>query len=235
MSVKVLYVSGNIGLGHVTRDLAIAAAFRARDPEVEISWLASEPALKVLRRAGERLHPLTSGYRSDTAVADRLSGSGRLNLLAYAFGASRAWLSHALAVRRLLAREGFDLVVGDETYDLLVAQMLHLLTVPAPFVMLYDFLGLDPMTNHRTERLGIYFWNLVWSLDRRVLTTPPNRGVFIGEAEDIPDGRFGRCCHTAESTPAGTTSSLGTSCRSTPRHSRTGTDCAPNWATAQHH
>ena len=191
MSVKVLYISGNIGLGHVTRDLAIAAALRARNPEVEISWLASEPALTVLRQAGEHLHPLSSHYRSDTAVADRLSGSGQLNLIAYAFGAGRGWLSHALAVRRLLAREGVDVVVGDETYDLLVAQMLHLLTVPAPFVMLYDFLGLDSMSSQWTERLGVYFWNLVWSRDRRVLTASANRGVFIGEAEDIPDSRFG--------------------------------------------
>ena len=191
MPMKVLYVSGNIGLGHVTRDLAIAAALRARNPEVEITWLASEPALTVLRRAGEHLHPLTIDYRSDTAVADRLIGGGQLNLLDYAFGASRGWLSHALVARRLLAREAYDVVVGDETYDLVVAQLVHLLNVPAPFVMLYDFLGLDPMTTRWTERLGVYFWNLVWSLDRRVVTTPPNRAVFIGEAEDIPDTRFG--------------------------------------------
>ena len=191
MSLKVLYVSGNIGLGHVTRDLAIARALRAREPDVEIAWLAAEPALTVLREAGEDLHPLTDHYRSDTAVANRLSGGGQLNLLAYAFGAIRAWLSHAWAVRRLLAREKFDVVLGDETYDLLVAQILRLRTVPAPFVMMYDFLGLDAMTNRRTERLGVYFWNLVWSLDQRVLTTPPNRGVFIGELEDIPDIRFG--------------------------------------------
>lgn len=72
-----------------------------------------------------------------------------------------------------------------------MAQIFRLLTVPAPFVMMYDFLGLDAMTNRRTERLGVYFWNLVWSLDRRLLTTPPNRGVIIGEADDIPDIRFG--------------------------------------------
>lgn len=191
MSVKVLYVSGNIGLGHVTRDLAIAAALRAREPDVQISWLAAEPALTVLREAGEELHPLTSHYESDSAVADRLSGGGQLNLLAYAFGASGAWLRHALAVRRLLATEQFDVVVGDEAYDLLVAQIFHVLTLRVPFVMMYDFVGLDAMTNRRTERLGVYFWNLVWSLDRRVLTEPPNRGVFIGEAEDIPASRFG--------------------------------------------
>lgn len=57
MSLKVLYVSGNIGLGHVTRDLAVADALRARNPDVRISWLAAEPALTVLREAGEDLHP----------------------------------------------------------------------------------------------------------------------------------------------------------------------------------
>lgn len=191
MSLRVLYVSGNIGLGHVTRDLAIADALRARHPAIEISWLASEPALTVLRDAGEHLHPVALEYRSDSAVADRVSRDGELNLLRYAFGASRAWLSHALAVRRLLAEEKFDVVVGDETYDLLIAQLAHLLRMPVPFVMMYDFLGLDAVTHRVGERLGVYLWNLVWSLDGHVVDRPSNRAVFIGEPADIPESRFG--------------------------------------------
>jgi hypothetical protein len=36
---RVLFVSGSIGLGHVTRDLAMVRALRALLP-VEVTWLA---------------------------------------------------------------------------------------------------------------------------------------------------------------------------------------------------
>ncbi len=191
VTVKILYVSGNIGLGHITRDLAVAEALRSRRPDVEICWLAAEPSASVLRAAGERLHPAAAGVLSETAAADRVTVGSHLNLLTYAFAASREWLANALLVRRLLRREPFDVVVGDETYELLVAQIVHLLTVPAPFVMIYDFLGLDAMTPRWSERLGTYFWNVIWSRDRTVLAKPENRGVFIGEVDDVPESRFG--------------------------------------------
>jgi predicted glycosyltransferase len=35
---KVLYVSGLVGLGHVMRDLAIAAELRRLNPDLEVSW-----------------------------------------------------------------------------------------------------------------------------------------------------------------------------------------------------
>ncbi len=184
-------MSGSIGLGHVTRDLAIARALRERQPEVEITWLAAEPASSVLRAAGEHLHPRAVAWESDTAVADKVTSGAELSLITYAFAAQRVWLRHALMARRLLARESFDVVVGDETYELMVAQIVHLLKVPGPFVMLYDLLGLDATTRGWRERLGVYFWNLIWSRDRNVLGARENRGVFIGEPEDITEARFG--------------------------------------------
>ena len=45
---SVLYISDSIGLGHATRDLAIARELRALNPEVEIMWLAGDPAKKLI-------------------------------------------------------------------------------------------------------------------------------------------------------------------------------------------
>ncbi len=191
MSAKVLYVSGSLGLGHVTRDLAIAGEMRRRRPDVEIWWLAGEPAASLLREAGEQLHPQASAYRSDTAVAESIAREGGLNLLAYAFRACPEWLANVRVVRSAIRDGSFDVVVGDETYEIMVAQEFHLFTVPVPFVMIYDFVGLDAMTGRLGERLGVYFWNLVWSADRPVFAKGNSRGVFIGEPEDIPDTRFG--------------------------------------------
>ena len=36
MGKHILYISGSLGLGHITRDLAIARAIRAEIPKAEI-------------------------------------------------------------------------------------------------------------------------------------------------------------------------------------------------------
>lgn len=189
--MKLLYVSGSLGLGHITRDLAITRALRHRKPDIDIWWLAGEPARSLLQQAGEQLHPQASAYRSDTLVAESVAREGRLNVPGYAFKAGREWLGNARIVRRVLRDGSFDVLVGDETYEIMVAQEFHLFTVPVPFVMLYDFVGLDAMTGRLTERLGVYFWNLVRSADRPIYAKGNSHGVFIGEPEDIPGTRFG--------------------------------------------
>ncbi len=55
--MRALFISGSIGLGHVGRDLAIAQELRRLRPDVEIDWLAGDPATRQLKLAGERLLP----------------------------------------------------------------------------------------------------------------------------------------------------------------------------------
>ena len=64
---NVLFVSGSIGLGHVTRDLAIAAALRARRPDIRLVWLAGHPAQQALRAAGEEPVPECRRDADETA------------------------------------------------------------------------------------------------------------------------------------------------------------------------
>ncbi len=104
MSCKVLYVSGSLGLGHVTRDLAIAAEMRRMCPEVDIVWIAGSPASEVLEAAGERLVPEQVKYRGETDLAEAVACDGRLSLT-FAFTADRAMLSpfHFACVDRSLS------------------------------------------------------------------------------------------------------------------------------------
>ena len=55
--INVLYISGSLGLGHITRDTAIANELRKLNPEIEIEWLAAHPATTLLMEAGEKLVP----------------------------------------------------------------------------------------------------------------------------------------------------------------------------------
>jgi hypothetical protein len=52
---RVLYITGSIGLGHVTRDLAVAREVRRLHPDIELRWLGSETFQPLLKQAGEEL------------------------------------------------------------------------------------------------------------------------------------------------------------------------------------
>jgi predicted glycosyltransferase len=188
---KILFVSGSLGLGHVLRDLAIARELRKTLGEIDIQWLAAEPASTILIQAGETLVPETDLLINDTAQAEKVAGEGKLNLLSYAFNALRAWLHNADVVKQILRNRKYDLMIGDETYEIGMALILKRLKLKIPFVMLYDFFGLDAMTNNPFEKIGMFIWNRIWSLDYTIFKQEKKVALFIGEQEDIPDTKLG--------------------------------------------
>lgn len=188
---RILFISGSLGLGHVSRDLAIANELRKSRADTDIRWLAAEPARSVIERAGERVVDEIDLYSNDSAQAEAAAKGTRLNLLKYAFKALLAWLHNADVVKQIIRRERYDLIIGDETYEIVVAMIIKRLKLNIPFLMLYDFLGLDAMSGNPLEKLGAFFWNRVWSLDHRVFGRGKNLALFVGELEDIPESRFG--------------------------------------------
>jgi UDP:flavonoid glycosyltransferase YjiC (YdhE family) len=192
MSCRILYVSGSLGLGHVTRDLAIAAEMRHMYPKVEIEWIAGSPASEVLAAAGERLVPEQMNYRGETDLAEAVARDGRLSLTAYVFRALAAWFHNARLIGTVASRGGFDVIVGNETYEIPVANFFGLRVLPPiPFVMMYDFWGMEVTSGNRLEQLGAWMLNLVWSQEWRVTARERNAAIFFGEIEDVPDRPFG--------------------------------------------
>ena len=68
--MKVLFISGSIGLGHVSRDVAIAKELRKIRKDIEIIWLAEPPANIVLEQEGEVLHPDWRKLSSSNDIAE---------------------------------------------------------------------------------------------------------------------------------------------------------------------
>lgn len=186
---KVLFISGSLGLGHIGRDLAIAGELRKRFEYLDIDWLAGPPADAVVREAGENVLPEARQLADENAVAEAASEGARLNLFRYLMDVRNGWSRNVEVVDRLTAHAGYDLVIGDETYDLAVAYKKEPERKHAPFVMIYDFIGADAVTWNPLERLGIYLLNRSWC--QRVDPRPVDLSLFIGEPEDVPDRPFG--------------------------------------------
>ena len=108
---------------------------------------------------------------------------------------SMKWLAvlpgNAQVILAAARREGFDLLIGDETYDMVSALMSSPEKNSSPFVVIYDFVGHRAMTCSLKERVE------GWAINRFWIDSIINKGgvidrlIFLGVPEDIPDERFG--------------------------------------------
>jgi predicted glycosyltransferase len=189
---KLLFFSGSVGLGHVTRDLVIAEALRRRIPEIEIHWLAAPPASQVIRDAGEPLVPEADLCTNASAAMEQIAGAAdQVNLIEYVTRVRAGWKANVDAFLEAMARERFDLVIGDETYEISMAVQSKPALKTAPYVMIYDFIGLDAMTRSLKERLVVWILNKKWSADYNARKPVHDLTLFVGQIEDVPDRPFG--------------------------------------------
>jgi pimeloyl-ACP methyl ester carboxylesterase/predicted glycosyltransferase len=186
---RALYVSSPIGLGHVHRDLAIAAQLRARCPDLEITWLAQPPSADVLQAAGEDMHPASEQLSSEIAHVDSFAGEHTLPVF-------RAWrdmdeilLANFMVFADVVQETLYDLWIGDEAWE--VDHYLHqnpeLKT--APYAFLTDFVGWLPMNHAEAPLVADHNAEMVEQVERH----PWIRDValFLGEPEDVVDRPFG--------------------------------------------
>jgi predicted glycosyltransferase len=189
---KVLYISGSLGLGHITRDIAIADQLRKLIPEVDIEWLAANPATITLMEAGEKIVPEVEQYANDNITAEKAAKGSSLNILKYLIKAKKDWNRNRQVFINLINSKRYDLVIGDETYEINLAMREHPELKKFPFVMIFDFCGLDAMTKNPLEHLGVYYWNHIWSRAYRLKQKPPyDLALFVGVPENVPDKSFG--------------------------------------------
>ncbi|MGE5810466.1 MAG: glycosyltransferase [Ignavibacteria bacterium] len=196
MTRKILFISGSFGLGHVFRDLEIAEELRRQIPDSRIIWLASEPAKSVLIRSGETLHPTINEWSAETDILESINKSStekgkvfHANPIRYLLKFRTAWSENVKLFNEIMKEESYDLVIGDETFELNLALRNRKIIKKPAFVMIIDFIGADVMSKSPIETLIAYRMNYQWAKYkvRGKLVTP----IFIGEEQDIPDKRFG--------------------------------------------
>jgi predicted glycosyltransferase len=199
----ILLISGSIGLGHVTRDLAIAAALRMRRPDLRLLWLAAEPALQVLHESGEELAPESERFVGETDLAETLAGPFSLSLTNPAallksprairgvIRTRRNLKRNADLFRRLTQSQRFDLIIADEAYDLMLAMARDPALKPAPLAMIFDFFGLDATSRNPLEWLSVQLTSWWWVRLVRQFPRLFDLTLMIGEEADVADKRFG--------------------------------------------
>jgi len=150
---NILYISGSLGLGHITRDLAIAKELRKQNPTLKISWLSAHPASLLLKDAGENLLPEADTYANDNIAAENAAQGFQANLLKYLLKARKAWAHNVEIFKQITSKEHFDVVIGDETYEIAVTLIKEPSIRKAPFVMIYDFCGLDILIDDKQSSI----------------------------------------------------------------------------------
>jgi len=190
--LKVLYISGSLGLGHITRDIAIADELRRQIPNIDFHWLAVHPADLFLQSVGEKVLAEAAEYANENTFAEQSAHGAKLNLISYLIRAKKAWKQNTEVFAKIVTSQEFDLLIGDETYEISLALREHPELKKFPFVMIFDFVGLESMTHNPLEKLGVYIYNKKWAHPYIKNQRPSfDLGLFVGELEDIPNTSFG--------------------------------------------
>ena len=189
---RALYVSSPIGLGHVRRDLAIAAELRARHPDLQIDWLAQHPVTRVLEERGERVHPASRWLASESSHIESEAGEHDLNAFHAIRRMDEILVANFMVYHDLVCDEPYDLWIADEGWD--VDYFLH--ENPelkrAPYAWLTDFVGWLPMPDGGGRERALtadYNAEMIEQIAR--FPSLRDRSVFVGNAADVVPDTFG--------------------------------------------
>ena len=189
---RVLYLSSPIGLGHARRDMAIARELRRLRPGLEIDWLTQHPVTAVLETAGERVHPASRWLASESAHFESEAAEHDLHCFEALRRMDEILVANFMVFQDLVTEESYDLVIGDESWD--VDHFLHENPELKRFAYawLTDFVGNLPMPAGG-EREAMVAADYNAEMIDHIARHPRirDRAVFVGNPEDVVDGRFG--------------------------------------------
>ncbi len=163
-------------------------ALREQRPGVDVQWLTQSPVMEFLEQRGETVHPASEHLVSESTHFESESGEHDLHAFQAIRRMDEVLVNNFMVFDDLVAREGFDLWVGDEAWDL--DHFLH--ENPglkrAPFVWMTDFVGWVPMEDGG-EREAVLAADLNAEMLEHVARFPSlrDRSVFVGDPADVVD------------------------------------------------
>jgi pimeloyl-ACP methyl ester carboxylesterase len=189
---RALYVSSPIGLGHARRDVAIAKELRRLVPDLEVDWLAQDPVTRVLEAEGERVHPASALLANESTHIESEASEHDLHAFQAIRRMDEILLANFMVFHDVVADGAYDLVVGDEAWEL--DHFLH--ENPelkrTGYVWMTDFVGWLPMPGGG-DREGLVTADYNAEMIEHVARFPKlrDRAIFVGNPDDVVPDRFG--------------------------------------------
>jgi len=188
---KALFISSPIGLGHVQRDLAIARELRKLHPDLDIDWFTVDPAARYLAQEGERVHPITARLANESRHFEHVAGEHDLHAFFALRTMDEVMVNNFMTFADLMEEQHYDLVIGDEAWDVDYYYHENPDLKRQPFVFLTDFVGCVPVCGDEREAHLCADRNA--DDIEHVARFPYVRdaAIFVGNPEDVTEEPFG--------------------------------------------
>jgi pimeloyl-ACP methyl ester carboxylesterase/predicted glycosyltransferase len=189
---RALYLSSPIGLGHARRDLAIADELRKLHPDLQVDWLTQDPVTTMLRAAGERVHPAAAWLANESAHIEDEAAEHDLHAFQAIRRMDEILVNNFMVFDDLVRDEHYDLVIGDEAWD--VDYFLHENPERKRFsyAWLTDFVGWLPMPDGgAAEEALTTDYNAEMIEQRARYRRLRDRSLFVGDPDDVVPAGFG--------------------------------------------
>lgn len=189
---RALFISSPIGLGHARRDVAIADELRTLEPDVEIEWLAQDPVTRVLDAKGESVHAASSLMANESGHIESESGEHDLNAFQALRNMDEIQVANFMLIDEVIAEGQYDLVVGDECWELDYQLHENPNLKKTSYAWLTDFVGYIPMLSGGEREAFVaadYNADMIEQVARYGRIR--DKAIFVGNRDDIIPGTFG--------------------------------------------
>jgi pimeloyl-ACP methyl ester carboxylesterase/predicted glycosyltransferase len=183
---RMLYLSSPIGLGHAMRDLAIADELRKEHPDLRIDWLTQHPVTTVLAQRGERIHPAATFLANESNHIESEAADHDLHVFQAIRRMDEILVANFMVFHELLRDDHYDLVVGDESWDVDYFWHENPELKRAPFCWMTDFVGWLPMPDggdREADLAADYNEEMIEQIARYPRLR--DRSIFVGNPDDI--------------------------------------------------
>ena len=159
--LRILYGISSVGLGHVRRSIAVAERLRSIQPFAQIDFVAAEPALSFLKKAGEKnILEVSSNLQSMSEFLEKESKDGKISDMSKITAASVEGASANYDLIKPFL-PNYDILIQDEFVETMFSFMWDKnYSVPnLKTVVITDYVQFDTESSNPFNKIKISYAN----------------------------------------------------------------------------